>query len=107
MSIYAKALKSAERILNVNNLTRCEMETTIVMNAEEKTAEIFTADSVYLRRLGKLHEQFPTVYVLRKKTDAGEFYTMPKRYIRFGKPASEAQREHGRALANMAKEAEA
>ncbi len=77
--------------------TRLEQETTVVMNAEEATAEVFTADPVYLRKLKKLHEEFPDTYIqnsLNQDSDdtiLSATYTVPKKFIRFGKPASAAR----------------
>lgn len=80
--------------------TRAEMETTIVFDAEEKIAHIYTADPVYIRRLDKLAAEHPDTYrmIWADKGDAAKKYTAPSRLIRFGKPASEARREAGRAM---------
>jgi hypothetical protein len=77
------------------------METSISMNAEEKTAEIFTTDPVYLRKLTKLHEQYPDTYEsIEDKTDTDGTrqakFRAAKKFIRFGRPESDAQKERGR-----------
>lgn len=83
--------------------TRFELETTITMNAEEPTAEVFTADPATLRRLEKLRADYPDAYVQKYAgADSGgnvyeRAYTIPKRLIRFGKPASAAKIAAGRA----------
>lgn len=79
-------------------MTREEQETTISWDASTKTADIFTADPAVMRRLGRLAVEFPDVYRCTK-VDAkyeNKFYAVPVRFIRFGKPASDAQREANR-----------
>ncbi len=80
------------------NRCRAEMETTIRFDAEEKTAHIYTADPVYLRKLDKLTETNPESYRLIWTEPGGgaKKYEAPARLIRFGKPASEAQKESAR-----------
>jgi hypothetical protein len=78
---------------------RIEQETTINYNAEESRAEIYTAEPVTMRKLKKLSEEFPDVYFCKESKEFQAKYTVPKKYIRFGKPASEARKEVGRRLA--------
>lgn len=78
------------------NLTLPERETTVRWDAEERIAHIYTADPVYIRRLDKLVEQFPDVYKLVIRDQYGAKYTVPNKYVRFGKPASEAQKAAAR-----------
>lgn len=47
-------------------LTRYEMETHILFNAEEKSAVVDTADPVYIRKLKKLCEEAPEFYSVEK-----------------------------------------
>ena len=77
---------------------RAERETTIRFDAEEKTAHIYTADPVYIRKLDKLTETNPESYRLTWTEPGGgaKKYEAPARLIRFGKPTTEAQREAGR-----------
>lgn len=67
-------------------LSRYEQEVTIGFNAEEDTAEIYTADPVWIRKLDKLVEGNPEQFkpgsvekyqgkVISKR------YTFPKRFI--------------------------
>ncbi len=79
-------------------LTREEQETTINWCRGDKTATIDTADPVEIRKLDKLAEAYPDVYkVLRiNPHHNGKMYSVPARYIRFGKPASAARREAAR-----------
>lgn len=85
--------------------SRQEMETTIVFDDEEKLAHIYTASPVSMRKLDKLCHDHPGTYkrvwiecqVDGKVTAAR--YEAPSKYIRFGKPPSEAQREAARRTA--------
>lgn len=83
-------------------LTNIERETIINFNAAEDTAEIYTADPVYIRKLDKLCEQFPDTYkfmedLSAKQCKESKTYSMPKRLVKFRSPVtreiSEEQRE--------------
>ncbi len=67
-------------------LSRYEQETIINFNAEENTAEIYTADPVWIRKLDKLVEQNPEQFGPgRTERLEGEViakrYSFPKRFI--------------------------
>lgn len=67
-------------------LSRCEQETIINFNAEENTAEIYTADPVWMRKIDKLVEQNPEQFKPGKSEYYEEKviakrYTFPKRFI--------------------------
>ena len=88
--------------------TRQEQETSIVWDDEEKTARIYTASPVSMRKLDGLCNDFPEEY--RKiweekdadgRVTAARYETGCKR-VKFSKPASEAMRAHGRRIAEMA-----
>lgn len=76
-------------------LTRAEQEIVIVWDAESRTATIDTADPVTIRKLDRLAEQYPEEYRLVSEDVLynAKRYEVPAKYIRFGKPASDAQRE--------------
>ena len=66
--------------------SRYEQETTIGFNALEDTAELYTADPVWIRKMDKLVEQNPEQF----KTGRSEYYqgkviakrySFPKRFI--------------------------
>lgn len=84
-------------------LTRAERETVIVWDAESRTATINSADPVTLRKLDALAVQYPDVYrqVSEDTLYSAKRYEVPAKYIRFGKPPSEAQREKGKRLASI------
>lgn len=80
-------------------LTNEERETQLLTNAAADRFKISTADPVYIRKLEKLADEFPDVYIRGEVTAWGEHsYTMPKRLLRFGKPASEAKKEQARRM---------
>ena len=75
-------------------ISRIEQETTIRWDAAENVAHIYTAHPVTLRKLEGLSAEYPDVYRL-VWTDTrypAKKYEVDAKYIRFGKPASEAQR---------------
>lgn len=79
-------------------LTLDEQETNINWCRAEDTASINTADPVVMRKLDKLAEAYPDVYRVDHVDPncAAKSYSVPARYIRFGKPASAARREAAR-----------
>lgn len=81
-----------------NSISRYEMETHITWNAEEKIATVYTCDPTTIRKLDKLVEQCPGVYscIWEGENPTAKKYTVPARYVRFGKPISEAQAAAGR-----------
>ena len=67
-------------------LSRYEQEVVIGFNAEEDTAELYTADPVYIRKMDKLAEQNPEQFKLgRVEICQGKIvskrYTFPKRFV--------------------------
>ena len=95
---------------------RPEQETSIVWDEEEKVARIYTSSGVSLRKMERLCEQFPDAYrrVWTEKDADGRLtaakYETVCKYIRFGKPASEARkavaRENAQRMLEKRKEAE-
>lgn len=85
--------------------SRQEMETSIVWDDAQKTAKVYTASPISLRKLERLSAQFPDVYRRTWTEQTGGKVTAAKyevdaRYIRFGKPATEAQIARGKMLAS-------
>lgn len=74
--------------------TRDEQETSVVWDEFEQIAHIYAASPVSMRKLDKLVEEYPDVYkcVWTDKDGSAKKYTVAKKYIRFGKPASEAKK---------------
>jgi hypothetical protein len=79
-------------------LTPEEKETTINWCAADDTATVDTADTAVLRKLDKLAEVYPDTYkVVRIDPNYNaKRYSFPAKFIRFGKPASEAKKEASR-----------
>ena len=79
-------------------MNKAEQETTISWDAATKTADVYTADPAIIRKLDKLTVQHPDIYRCTRKDNrhGGAFYEVPVRYIRFAKPASQAQIEGNR-----------
>lgn len=85
-------------------LSRYEQETHITWNAEEKTASVWTCDPATIRKLDKLVSQFPETYQCTEHSNEFAKYSVAAKFIRFGKPASEARIEAARRnAANMMK----
>lgn len=80
-----------------SDLTREEQETIISWDASSKTAYIFTCNPSTRRKLDKLSAEFPDAYKTVKRDEyGGAWYEAPISLIRFGKPASEAQKAMGK-----------
>jgi len=79
-------------------LSKAEQETVIRWDAEDRIANIDTANPVSIRKLDKLVASHPDVYkcVHVDEQFNAKQYEVDSRYIRFGKPPSEARREAGR-----------
>lgn len=80
-------------------LTKAEQETIIRWDAEERTAHIDTAYPPMIAKLDKLVTAYPDTYkcVFVDKLYHAKKYEVPAAFIRFGKPASEAQKAAARA----------
>lgn len=76
-------------------LSRAEQETHIDWDAESNIAHIDSVNPSVVRKLKKLHAEFPEIYKLvrRDKVYGGIILQVPKKYIRFGRPASEQKIE--------------
>jgi len=79
-------------------LSKEEQETTINWCAADTIVNIDTADPVLIRKLDQRVKQFPDEYHCTSVDPLynAKQYTAPLRYIRFGKPASKAQKEAAR-----------
>ena len=86
-------------------LCKEEQETTVNWCAADDTATIDTADPTMIRKLDRLVEQYPDVYTCTRvdQTCLAKMYSIPARFIRFGKPASAARQEASRRNAILAR----
>ena len=77
-------------------LSRYEQEVVINLNADEDEATVYTANPAWMRKMDKLHKEFPNVIRLKSWKEESKTYVLPKNLIRIGKPRtlSEAQLRH-------------
>lgn len=68
-------------------LSRYEQEVVITLNAEENTAQIYTAYPVWIRKMDRLCRQYPEIY---KQVDEvkgiSKTYECPKKYVSVRRP---------------------
>ena len=81
-----------------NKLSRAEMEVLIRFDADERIAHIYASYPAYIRKLDRLVEAHPETYRCVKADAYSKSYEAPADRIRFGSPATEAQKAAGRAL---------
>ena len=67
-------------------LSRCEQEVVINFNVTEQTASVYCADPKYIRLMDRLVAEYPEVYKVTAGTDVSKTYSMPKAYLKIGKP---------------------
>lgn len=72
---------------------KMEQETSVVWDEEERIAHIYSSSTNTMRKLDKLVGDYPEIYkcVWSDKDGTAKKYEVAKSYIRFRKPASEAQ----------------
>ena len=80
------------------------METSIVWDEAERIARVYSASPRTMRKLDALVEKFPDVYRRTWTEETGGNITAAKyefdtRFVRFGKPASEARIAAGKRAA--------
>ena len=67
-------------------LSRYEQEVVINLNADEDEATVYTANPAWMRKMDKLHKEFPNVIRLKSWTEVSKTYVLPKKLIKIGKP---------------------
>lgn len=79
-------------------LLRCEQETIINFNAEDKNATVYTRDPAVMRKLDALVIGYPDTYKCIGVSDIDKTYEMPKTAVSYRKPRrlSEEQRREAR-----------
>lgn len=76
----------------MNTIPRYEQETVISWYATDEGALIYTCDTVMLRKMDKLCEQFPDTYKCIQRDEYGARYrTSKKKFIRLGKPRAKKE----------------
>lgn len=83
-------------------LSRYEQEVVINLNADENEATVYTSNPAWIRKMDKLHKEFPGIIQLKSWTEVSKTYVLPKTLIKIGKPRtlSEAQLRHLQELQN-------
>ena len=84
-------------------LIKAEQETIIRWDAEERIAHIDSAYAPMIAKLDKLVEAYPNTYkcVFVDERYYAKKYEVPASFIRFRKPASEAQKAASRERAKV------
>ena len=62
-------------------LTKLEQETIINFNAEEATANIYTATPVMIRKMDKLLEKYPNEVKLIRKDEVSKTFVIPFKWV--------------------------
>ena len=85
-------------------LSRYEQEVVINLNADEDEATVYTANPAWIRKMDKLHKEFPDIIRLKLWVEVSKTYVLPKNLVRIGKPRvlSEAQLRHLKELRSKA-----
>ena len=78
-----------------SGLSRWEQETVVNYNNEEKTATVYTADPVVMRKLDKMVNKFPEDYIVIAETSNSKTYKFSKKLIQYRNPIylTEEQKE--------------
>ena len=73
-----------------------KQEVRINLNADENEATVYTANPAWIRKMDKLHKEFPDIIKLKSWTKISKTYVLPKNLVKIGKPRSlsEAQLRH-------------
>lgn len=90
----------------MSKLTKYEKETIINFNQDEATANIYTCDSAWIRKLDKL-AQNDTRITIESEDENSKTYNIPKKWVKVHKPrvhTNEKRKELSlRAKANLKK----
>lgn len=90
-----------ERRLKMSR-TRIEQETTILMNAEEKTVEIYSADPIWIRKLDKLCETAPDYWkVVKVQADSKTYIGTDKNFVSLRSKPRPGHAPNQRSLDNL------
>ena len=84
-------------------LLRCEQETIINFNAEDKNATVYTRDPAVMRKLDALVIGYPDIYKCIGASDIDKTYEMPKSAVNYRKPRRLSEAEKNRKREQMRK----
>lgn len=85
------------------NISREEQETIINFSADDKTAQVYTCDPVYIRKMDKLCERCPESYKVIKQDEYSKTYSMPKKLVSFRIPRELTEEQRVAAAERLAK----
>ncbi|MCI9140775.1 hypothetical protein D7X25_13290 [bacterium 1XD42-8] len=63
-------------------LSRYEQEVVIKLNDDEDEATVYTANPVWIRKMDKLHKEFPNIIRLKSWTEVSKTYVLPQNLVR-------------------------
>lgn len=84
-------------------LSKYEQETVINYNNGEKTATLYTADPIVMRKMDKLVEKDPDEYKVIKENDISKTYEFPKKLIGFRVTQRMTPEQREKAIARLKK----
>lgn len=85
------------------NIPREEQETIINFTADDKMAQVYICDSVYIRKLDRLCEKSPDQYKVIQQDGYSKTYTMPKKLVSFRIPRELTEGQRVAATERLAK----
>lgn len=85
------------------SISREEQETIINFSAGDKTAQVYTCDPVYIRKMDKLCERCPESYKVIKQDEYSKTYSMPKKLVSFRIPREMTEEQRVAAAERLAK----
>ena len=83
-------------------LSKCEQETIINFNAEDKTANIYAATPTMIRKMNKLLEQRPNEVKLVREDDISRTFEVPVKWVKI-RPPKQLTDEQKQAMAERLK----
>ena len=63
-------------------LSRYEQEVVIKLNDDEDEATVYTANPAWIRKMDKLHKEFPNIIRLKSWTEVSKTYVLPQNLVR-------------------------
>jgi hypothetical protein len=91
-------------IVSNEGLSHAEQETIICLDEDEKLAHWYSSSPVSIRRMEKLAAAYPYAYNLAQSQSDDARFVFDPRYLRYGKPISEARREAMRSKNSLSRE---
>lgn len=85
------------------SLTKAEQETIIILTADQSEADVYTCDPVMMRRLAKLQEKRPDVFVVTESDAISVTYKCPKKCIKVQAPRVMTDEQRKAACKNLAR----